>query len=339
MINLMSDTVTKPTPEMLEAMMTAAVGDDVFGTDPTVNALESMAAEMFGKSAAVFCPSGTMTNQIALKIHTNRLTEVICDRTSHIYLYETGGYAANAGIGIQLLDGVNGKIQPDQIESVIKPNFDWLPESALVVVENTANKGGGSVYTYDELKDIRSTCDRHGLKLHLDGARLFNGLIETGDSTEDVGKLFHTLSICLSKGLGAPVGSLLIGNDADIQKARRHRKVMGGGMRQAGYLAAAGIYALENHIDRLAEDNLHAKLIGEHLKSLPYVHDVQPVQSNIVIFDIEERLTVDGFLDYLKSNGILAVQFGPQAIRFVTHMEISKDMIERVVEVLSDYSD
>ena len=239
-INLISDTVTKPTPAMLQAMMAAEVGDDVFGEDPTVNALEKKGAALFGKEAAIFCPSGTMTNQIAIKCHTQPLDEVICDHYSHVYQYETGGYAYNSGVGINLIAGINGKITASQIDAAIKPIHDWLPLSKLVVLENTANKGGGSYYTLEEVRPIAALCREKGLSLHLDGARLFNALVETGETTQAWGNQFESISICLSKGLGAPVGSLLIGNQAFIKKARRVRKVMGGGMRQAGYLAAAG---------------------------------------------------------------------------------------------------
>ncbi|MBT8220332.1 MAG: aminotransferase class I/II-fold pyridoxal phosphate-dependent enzyme [Bacteroidia bacterium] len=333
-INLMSDTVTKPTSAMREAMMNAEVGDDVFGEDPTVNALESKAAKMFGKEAAVFCPSGTMTNQIAINLHTQKLDEVICDHFSHIYLYETGGYAANSGVAINLIEGRYGKITADQVEAAVKSEFDWLPHSALVVLENTANKGGGSIYRLKELKPIRKICQKYEMKLHLDGARLFNGLVETKESTKDYGSLFDTISICLSKGLGAPVGSLLIGSRQEILKARRFRKVMGGGMRQAGFLAAAGIYALDHHVERLTIDNQHAKILGEVLEEMPYVTEVKPVESNILIFDIDQKRSVPEFLKLLDAQGIKAVQFGPNSIRFVTHMEVNEMMIARTIDTL-----
>lgn len=254
---------------MLEHMMQAEVGDDVFRQDPTVNRLEEMVGRMFGKEAALFCPSGTMTNQLALKTHTNPLDEVICDHYSHIYQYETGGYAFNSGIAINLIEGKNGKITADQIAAAIKPKYDWLPESKLVVLENSCNKGGGSYYTLDEIAPINRLCESQGIKLHLDGARLFNVLVETGEMTADVGALFDSISICISKGLGAPVGSLLIGNQDFITQARRFRKVMGGGMRQAGYLAAACIYALENNVPRLKDDNDQATELGLYLTTLP----------------------------------------------------------------------
>lgn len=335
MINLISDTVTKPTPGMLQAMMTAEVGDDVFGEDPTVNALEAKAAALFGKEAALFCPSGTMTNQIALKVHTQPLDEVICDEYSHIYQYEVGGYAFNSGIGVNLIKGTNGKITAGQLAAAIKPVYDWLPISKLVVLENTCNKGGGSFYTLDEIRPIQKVCQERGLALHLDGARVFNALVETGETTQETGELFDSISICLSKGLGTPVGSLLIGTKAFIRQARRVRKAMGGGMRQAGFLAAAGIYALDNHVERLKEDNDRAKNLGEVLEKLAYVDNVRPVQSNIVIFDLKTPWSAESYLARLAEEGIKASAFGPQTVRFVTHLDVTAEMIDQVVKVIA----
>ncbi|MCU0348794.1 MAG: aminotransferase class I/II-fold pyridoxal phosphate-dependent enzyme [Saprospiraceae bacterium] len=335
-INLISDTVTKPTPAMLQAMFAAEVGDDVFNDDPTVNALQAKAADLFGKEAALFCPSGTMTNQIAIRTHCGQLDEVICDHYSHIFQYETGGYAANSGVAINLIAGTNGKITAPQIEAAIKPNYDWLPASRLVVLENTANKGGGSYYTIGEIKPIRELCKARGLILHLDGARLFNALVETGESTHDWGQEFDSISICLSKGLGAPVGSLLIGNQDFIAKARRFRKVMGGGMRQAGYLAAAGIFALENQVERLKDDNRRARVLGETLRQLNWVADVRPVQTNIVIFDLEPPLTAADLLKKLTENGVMAAAFGPATVRLVTHLDFTEEMLATVLSVLKN---
>ena len=317
---------------MLQAMLQAEVGDDVFGEDPTVNALEAKAAAMVGKEAALFCPSGTMTNQIAIKVHTQPLDEVICDEYSHIYQYEVGGYAFNSGIGVNLIKGSNGKVTAAQVAAAIKPVYDWLPISKLVVLENTCNKGGGSFYTLDEIRPIQQVCHERGLALHLDGARLFNALVETGESTQAVGEVFDSISICLSKGLGAPVGSLLIGSQAFIRQARRVRKAMGGGMRQAGFLAAAGIYALDHQVERLKEDNDRAKRLGEVLSKQAYVSDVRPVQSNIVIFDLKAPWTAESYLAYLAKRGIKASAFGPQTVRFVTHLDVSASMIEQVLE-------
>ncbi len=334
MVNLISDTVTKPTPAMLNAMFSAEVGDDVFREDPTVNALEAKVAEMFGKEAALFCPSGTMTNQIAIKTHTQPLDEVICDENSHIYQYETGGYAFHSGVAINLIKGENGKITAAQIDSAIKPNYDWLPRTKLVVLENTCNKGGGSYYNLEEIMPIHQLCKAKNLALHLDGARLFNALVETGESTEAVGAMFDSISICLSKGLGAPVGSLLVGNTDFIQQARRYRKVMGGGMRQAGYLAAAGIYALDHHITRLKIDNDRAKMLAKVLSEQPYVAHIRPVHTNILIFAVKAPFTAATFLEQLKAKGILAVAFGTQTVRFVMHMDITADMVEYTIRVL-----
>ena len=333
-VNLISDTITKPTSAMLEAMYAAEVGDDVFREDPTINKLEEKAAAMFGKEAALFCPSGTMTNQIAIKVHTQPLDEVICDHYSHIFLYETGGYAFHSGVALHLIQGTNGKITKAQVEAAIKPDYDWLPKSKLVVLENTCNKGGGSIYTLDEIRPINTLCQDRGLSLHLDGARLFNALVETGESPKEVGAEFDSISICLSKGLGAPVGSLLLGKADFIKQARRVRKVMGGGMRQAGYLAAAGIYALDHHIDRLKIDNDRAKKIGVVLNDLELVKAVRPVQSNIILFDLKDSISAQEYLARLSAKGIIASPFGPQTIRFVTHLDLSEEMIDYLIESL-----
>lgn len=319
---------------MLQAMMQAEVGDDVFGEDPTVNALEAKAAAMFGKEAALFCPSGTMTNQIAIKVHTQPLDEVICDEYSHIYQYEVGGYAFNSGIGVNLIKGSNGKITAEQVAAAIKPVHDWLPISRLVVLENTCNKGGGSFYTLDEIRPIQQVCRERGLILHLDGARVFNALVETGESTQEVGATFDSISICLSKGLGAPVGSLVIGTKAFIRQARRVRKALGGGMRQAGFLAAAGIYALDHQVQRLKEDNDRAKILGSALEKQTYVEQVRPVKSNIVIFDLKTPWTAASYLTRLAELGISASAFGPQTVRFVTHLDVTEAMIEQAVGVI-----
>ncbi len=334
MINLISDTVTRPVAGMLEAMMQAEVGDDVFGDDPAVNALEARVAEMFGYEAAVFCPSGTMTNQIALRMHTQPLDEVVCERLSHIYQYEVGGYAYNSGLAIHLIDGEYGKMRAEQVEAAVKPEADWLPRTRLVVLENTANKGGGSIYRLEEVRAIREVCDRHGLKLHLDGARIFNALVETGETAREWGEVFDSVSVCLSKGLGAPVGSLLAGSAEDIRFARKVRKLMGGGMRQAGYLAAAGLYALEHHIDRLKEDHGRARILAEALERQSYVAALRPVQTNILVFDLAGDLGSAEFAERLKGKGILAAPFGPKTMRFVTHLDFSDEMLEKTLEVL-----
>ncbi len=334
MINMISDTVTKPTPAMLDYMMKAEVGDDVFNEDPAINALQRRVSKMFGKEAALFCPSGTMTNQIAIKINTKPLDDVICDIDSHIYQSETGGYAFNSGVAITLIQGNHGKITAPQVIAATQPGFDWQPISRLVVVENTCNKGGGSFYTLDEIKPIAETCKSKGLKFHLDGARLFNALVESNESTEDWGTYFDTISVCMSKGLGAPVGSLLVGDADAIREARRFRKVMGGGMRQAGYLAAACTFALDHHIHRLKDDNDRAKIIGETLKPLSYVKSLKPVHSNIVIFELQDDIRDVDFIDKLKTKGVLAVPFGANTIRFVLHMDVSEQMVYDACKIL-----
>lgn len=337
MINLVSDTITTPTPEMLEAMWSAQVGDDVFGQDPTVNELELKMAQMFGKEAAIFCPSGTMTNQIAIKVHTQPLDEVICNINSHIYQYESAGYGFLSGISVNLLPGKNGKITAEQIETSIKPDFDWLPRTRLVVLENTCNKGGGSIYRLDEISPITALCKKRDLQLHLDGARLFNALVETGETTQEVGTYFDSISICLSKGLGAPVGSVLIGSNNFIKQARRVRKVLGGGMRQAGYLAAAGIYALDHHLPKLKEDNARAKAIGKVLQQQSWVKEVRPVESNIIIFDLKARIQANEWVEKMVSKGIQTIAFGPQTIRMVTHLNLDDGAISKVIETINHY--
>ena len=319
---------------MMQAMMNAPLGDDVFGADPSINELQNYAAELFGMEAALFCPSGTMTNQIAIKVHTQPLDEMICDHYSHVYQYESSGFAYNSGISVNLLEGSNWKISAEQIEPAIKDDYDWLPNTSLVVLENTCNKGGGSFYTLDEIKPIQKLCKDKGLKLHLDGARLFNALVETNEAPAAYGEAFDSISICLSKGLGAPVGSLLLGNAAFIKKAKRFRKVMGGGMRQAGLLAAAGLFALKNNVERLKIDNDRAKELGASLEIQNYVQAVRPVKSNIVIFDLKIKNSAEEFLNRLKAHGILASAFGPSTIRFVLHLDISSEMHKKVLETI-----
>lgn len=333
-IDLRSDTLTKPTPDMHKAMMHAEVGDDMFMEDPTVAALESKAAKMFGMDAALYCASGTMTNQIGIRLHCQQQEEVICHKYSHIYLYESGGIMANAGASVRLLEGERGMITAKDVEAAIQPDDIHAPTSRLVSLENTMNKGGGSCYDFEEIYAIRETCHEHGLGLHLDGARLFNSLVAKGHSPKQYGEVFDTISICLSKGLGAPVGSILLGSHDDIKRARKIRKVMGGAWRQAGYIAAAGLYALENHVERLAEDHAKAQAIAEVLKDLDYVEEIMPCETNILIFRISEKYTNQSFLDKLKEKDIHAFGFGPQLIRFVTHYDFTDEHLEETVRVL-----
>jgi threonine aldolase len=336
-IDLRSDTVTKPTPGMLQYMMNAQVGDDVFGDDPTVNALQEKISEMFGMEAALFCPSGTMANQIAIKAHTQPMDEVVCDRTAHIYNYEGGGMAFNSGVSVRLLHNERGIVQSNQIELNINPKDEYYPKTSLVSIENTNNKGGGSYYHKNDISAISETCRKNDLKLHMDGARFFNAMIVSDVSVKDAGALCDSISICLSKGLGAPVGSLLLGNHSFIKKAKRYRKVFGGGMRQAGYLAAAGIYALDHHIDRLAEDHLHAKQLGEALENTTWVKEVLPVDTNIVVFKVKKK-RLQSILDFFEKHQILAVPFGADAIRMVTHLDIKEEMIEKTINTINNFS-
>jgi threonine aldolase len=326
-IDLRSDTVTKPTPGMLDAMMTAQVGDDVFGEDPTVQKLENKAARMLGFEAGLFCPSGTMTNQIAIRSLTQPQDEVICDKRSHIYLYEGGGIASNSMVSVELLDGDRGRITPEMIVKSIKPDDIHYPKTRLVALENTVNKGGGCYYTMSQIKRISEASRLNGLSMHLDGARIFNALVETGENPQEIGQYFDTVSVCLSKGLGAPVGSILLGNSEIIKKAKRIRKVFGGAMRQSGYLAAAGIYALDHHITRLKEDHIRARLIAELLNNHPKVDYVEPVDTNIIIFSVIDGVDVKAFLNSLEDIGVLALGFGGKSIRMVTHLEITDEMI------------
>jgi threonine aldolase len=333
-IDLRSDTVTKPTPAMLEAMFHAQVGDDVYEEDPTVNELQEKAARMFGLEAGLFCPSGTMTNQIAIKLLTHPGDEVICDRLAHIYNYEGGGIAVNSLASVRLLEGERGRFTPeDVVENINSDNLHY-PRTSLVALENTVNKGGGCYYTLDQIAAISEVCKANNLSLHLDGARVFNALVATGENPADYGQYFDTISLCLSKGLGTPVGSVLLASRERIEKAKRIRKVLGGGWRQAGFLAAAGIYALNKHIQRLTEDHQRAKLIAQQLEGLPFVKSILPVETNIVIFQTLSSEVNNQVLAYLKENNVLAAAFGKDKIRFVTHLDFTDVMLERLLEVL-----
>lgn len=334
MIDLRSDTVTRPGQEMLEAMMTAKVGDDVLGDDPTVIQLQEKIAEMFGMESALFCPSGTMTNQLAINVHTQPGDEVICHKHAHVYYYEGGAMMRNSGVSVCLLDGPKGMIRASEISPNINPDDDHRPITSLVEIENTTNKGGGAIYQLDDIKKISGVCRENNLKLHLDGARLFNALAETGEKPNEYGNLFDSISICLSKGLGAPVGSLLLADKATIKRAKRVRKSFGGAMRQAGYLAAAGIYALNNNIDRLKEDNERAKYLGNLLEKHPQVETVMPVESNILIFKLTTKTTADDFLDKLKQHDIYALALDSLTVRFVTHLDFDDEMMEMVEDAL-----
>ena len=334
LIDFRSDTVTKPSSGMLNAMMNAPLGDDVFSEDPTINNLEEKAAELFGMEAGLFCPSGTMTNQIAIKMHTQPGDEVICDFLSHVYQYEGGGIAFNSSASVRLLNGDRGRINAKQVQEAINVNDIHKAHSSLVVLENTINKGGGSCYELSDIEAIQQVCIENNLQLHLDGARLFNALVYKNQSATDYGRLFNSISICLSKGLGCPVGSVLLGTKKDIIKARRIRKVFGGGMRQAGVLAAAGIYALDHHIERLQEDHLHAKEIEQALLINKNVESVIPVETNIILFTVKQEVNTKEFVAKLKDKGILAFDTSPKQIRFVVHLDINKEMVERTIKIL-----
>lgn len=335
LVDLRSDTVTRPTLAMKAAMFEAQVGDDVFDEDPTIHALQAKVADIFGMEAALYCPSGTMTNQIALRVLTQPQDEIICDKRSHIYLYEGGGPAYNSLVSLKLLEGDRGRINAGQIADAVNPDDIHFPKSTLISIENTMNKGGGACYELDELRAIRSAADEHGLRLHLDGARLFNALVAKGDDAKSFGELFDTISVCFSKGLGAPVGSALVGSREQIRQARRVRKVFGGGMRQAGYLAAACIYALDHHVDRLQEDHDRARALGAMVAAQSYVEEVLPVETNIVIFKLIDKTTPREVLGALERQGIMAVPFGKHEIRMVTHLDFTDDMLAHVEKSLT----
>jgi len=331
-VDLRSDTVTKPTPGMLEAMFNAKVGDDVFGEDETINELEEKFAAIFGMEAGIFCPSGTMTNQIAIKCFTQPLDELIADQTAHVYRYEGGGIAFNSGVSTRLLNGYRGIITAEMIEPEINAENIHYPHTTLVVLENTVNKGGGSCYTIEQIKPIAELCKSKGLKLHLDGARIFNALVHTGDKAADYGECFDGISVCLSKGLGAPVGSVFLADKETIKYARRIRKVFGGGMRQAGFLAAAGIYALDHHVERLKIDHTHAQILADELGKCGWVANVLPQETNIVLFDTVEPANI--VLQKLEEKGIKALSTDKHRIRFVLHLDVHPEQVEHVVSVL-----
>lgn len=333
-VDLRSDTVTKPTKEMLDYMLQAKVGDDVFMEDPTVNELEMYAAKLFDKEAGLFCPSGTMTNQIAIKVHTNPPGELICDVDSHIYKYEGGGIAFNSGLSARLLQGDRGRLTLDQIIPFLNPDDIHMPPTQLISLENTCNRGGGSIYAYEEMKKIGDWCKANHLKFHLDGARIFNAIVEADYSAKDIGNLFDTISICLSKGLGAPVGSVLVGDKTTIKKARRIRKIFGGGMRQAGIIAAAGLYALKNNIERLKQDHQRAKTLGEAFSNLNWVEKVYPVDTNIVVVQVKNNVNEHEVINQLAEKNIKTIYFGPKLIRLVTHIDVKDEHINYVLETV-----
>ncbi|HUR12806.1 MAG TPA: GntG family PLP-dependent aldolase [Flavitalea sp.] len=331
-IDLRSDTFTKPTAAMQEAMWKAPVGDDVFGEDPTVNKLESTVATYFGKEAALYCPSGTMSNQIGIKAHTQPGDEVICDRSAHVYQYEGGGIAFNSGAQVKLLEGERGLVTAVQVKESINPDDVHKARTSLVCLENTANRGGGSCYEMSEIRKIRQVCEENHLLLHLDGARLFNALVAKKQKAKEYGRLFDSISVCFNKGMGCPIGSVLTGNSAFIQKSRRIRKVFGGGMRQAGFMAASALFALEHHIERLEEDHLHAKLIANALSKKDFVNDILPVETNIVIFStkVSPPLIAERFL----TENIRVIPISSTQIRMVLHLDITIEMVKKTIQVI-----
>ncbi|PQJ82089.1 threonine aldolase family protein [Polaribacter glomeratus] len=337
-IDLISDTVTRPTKGMLDAMMHAKVGDDVFKSDPTVNALQEKAAAMFGMEDALFFPSGTMANQTAIKLHTQPGDKLICDKYAHVYNYEGGGAAFNSGVTCKLIDGHRGMFTAKQLEEAVSGRSDiHVPYSRLVCIENTTNKGGGACWDFSELEKLQKISKENNLAFHLDGARLFNALVEKEETPKQYGQLFDTISICLSKGLGAPVGSILLGSKEHIAKALRIRKLFGGAMRQIGFLAAAGIYALDNHVARLADDHQKAKEIGVVLASLSYVTKVEPIETNIVIFYVDEVIGDTNFINKMKEKNILLTPMGEGKIRIVTHLDYTNEMHEILLNELKSF--
>jgi threonine aldolase len=333
LIDLRSDTVTKPSKGMLDAMVNAELGDDVFAEDPTVKKLENKLSSMFGMEAGLFCPSGTMTNQIAVKAHTQPLDELICDKICHIYNYETGGWAFHSGISIRLVDGDRGRMSAEQIKEMILPDYDWLPNTRMVAIENTVNKGGGSVYTVEQMKSISDFCRMNNLIIHLDGARIFNALEALKKTPADIAGIFDSISVCISKGLGAPAGSVLLGSKDFIKRSRKLRKVMGGGMRQSGLLAAACIYALDNNIKRLAHDHTRAQQLAGVLQNQPWVKSVLPVETNIVIFEVADSNKV---AVAFEKHQIKVQPFSPTLVRMVTHLDFTEEMLQKVIEVLDN---
>lgn len=334
-VELRSDTFTKPTKEMLAYMFQADVGDDVWDEDLTVKALEEKIAKIFEMEAALFCPSGTMANQIAIKVHTQPGDEVICDYTSHVYQYEGGGIAFNSSASVKLLHGKNGKLTVDLVAGAMREDNVHYPRTSLVSVENTTNKGGGACYSLKTLKELSEFCENKGLGFHMDGARLYHAMVATNTQPSDYGNLFDSISVCMSKGLGAPIGSLLLGSQDFIYKAKRMRKVLGGGMRQVGYLAAACNFALDNHVQLLREDHRRAKEIESVLLGMDYVLEVLPVETNIVIFSMENPTSM---VDYLKSKNILCSAIGPKQIRFVTHIQFNDEDLSKLLSALQTYS-
>ncbi len=334
MIDFRSDTITKPTPAMLDSMMSAQVGDDVFGEDPTVNELQEYAATLFGMEAALYCASGTMSNQVAIKCHTQPGDEVICEKNAHVYIYEGGGIAFNSASQVKPVDGYFGRITAAQVAEVINPDDVHKARTSLVCLENTSNRGGGACYDFEEISKIKQVCVDNGLQLHLDGARLFNAMVEKKETPLQYGNVFDSISICLNKGLGCPIGSILMGTKAFINKAGRVRKVFGGGMRQAGYMAASGLYALKNHVERLELDHMHAKQIAEAVRKKDFVGEIFPVETNILIFEIKQPFKSKTFTDKLLEQKIACMPISDTHVRIVTHLNVNEEMVRKAIEAI-----
>jgi threonine aldolase len=334
MIDFRSDTVTVPCAEMKKAMFEAEVGDDVFGEDPSINELQSYIANYFGKEAALYCSSGTQTNQIAINVHVQPGDEVICHEESHIYKYEGGGIAKNSGASVRLLRGNRGRLFADEIAQYFNPDDVHYPVTRLVSIEDTANRGGGAVYDFEEIKKINRLCKKMQVPFHLDGARMMNALAVNKIDPKVYAAEFDSFSLCLSKGIGAPVGSVLVGEKEFIQKAKRVRKVFGGGMRQAGSIAAGALYAFKNNIVKIEADHLHAKRLEAALLELNWVKEVVPVETNIVVSVLHDPALRDVYIEKMKEQGVLTMAFGPGMIRMVTHLNISSDDISNTISIL-----
>lgn len=335
-VDLRSDTVTKPTAEMRAAIAAAEVGDDAIGSDPTVQRLQQMTAEILGKEAAIYMPSGSMTNQIAVRIHCKPGDDFICEAGCHIFNYEQGAFAQLSGVVGRTVEGCDGVLHVDQLKGMLRPENEHLTRTRLVCLENTHNRGAGRVQPYDQVTQICSWAHESGLRTHLDGARLFNAEAASGISAADWCQHFDTVSVCFSKGLGAPVGSALAGSRETIQEARRHRKAFGGGMRQVGIIAAGALYALEHHRARLAEDHAHAQILAEAVRSSEGL-TLQPpqVDTNIVILSVDERhVTATDFVAMLEAEDILTLAIAPTRVRLVTHLDVDEAGVQRAAAAI-----
>jgi len=338
MIDLRSDTVTQPTQEMMQAMWQAEVGDDVYKEDPTVNLLEKRVTDFFGTEEALFFPTGSMANQAAIKLHTQPGEQLICHEWAHVYNYEGGGVSFNSGVSCKLIGGPQGKMKADKVETAINPpDFYHSPLTTLVCVENTTNKGGGACYNFEDLKQIKAVCEKYNLKYHLDGARLWNALVAKNEDPKQYGALFDTISVCFSKGLGTPLGTVLTGTKASMKNAMRVRKVLGGGMRQIGYMAAAGVYALDHHLERLQEDHRRASEIADKLSSLSYIERVEPTETNIVIFYLNTTTSEESFTQYLQDHNVKISNMGQGKLRIVTHLDYNESLHQSFLKILEGY--